>query len=158
MTATAYEILEFIASLPDRNSQLNGPNRGSAIIWVRQPGPSGTGTQLLLENPRAGRFAAEGAFGLQTPRRRRKAIGVLELTREVRAVGEACLVGNVSHRAVGILDQPVRVAHPQLPVKRGGRHSQMLTAKPLELPRRQAQFTGNVGDRDRPGKVLLHQE
>src|ERR1700747_1316778 len=89
----------------------------------------------LLEDPRTRMIAVAGARRLQAPARRGEDVRVLELPREVRAVGKPRLVGYVGHRAVGILDQPVGVAHPQLTVERGGTHANMLPAQALELPR-----------------------
>src|SRR5215469_8072448 len=80
------------------------------------------GRVKLFEYPGARGIAIRGALRLQAPGRGREPVGILELAREVRAVREARLVGDVGDRAVGVLDEPVRVAHAQLSVQRGGSH------------------------------------
>src|SRR5580658_10903794 len=109
----------------------------------------------LLEYPGARGIPAGGALRLQAPRRGRKSVGILELTREVRAVRKACLVGDVGDRAVGVLDQPVGVALAQLAIQRGRSHSDVLTAQTLELSCGQAELGGHRGDRDGAGEILL---
>src|ERR1700719_2146883 len=94
----------------------------------------------LLENPCPCGIAVDGALWLQAARRGRQTVGVLELPREVRAVRKPRFVGDVGNRAVGILDEPIRVTHAQLPVERGRTHAYVLPAQALQLPRGQAEL------------------
>src|ERR1700730_2497559 len=88
-------------------------------------------TLVLLENPCPRGIAVDGTLWLQAPRRRRQAVDVHELARKVRAVREAGLVGDVGDRAVGVLDQPVGVAHAQLAVERSRPHADVLPAEAI---------------------------
>src|SRR6516164_1764170 len=103
-------------------------------------------------------IAVGSALRLQAPARGRETVGVLELAREVRAVGKARLVGDVGYRPVGVLDQPVGIAHAQLPVERGGTHPNMLPAKTLELTGGETELRGYRRDRDGARQVLLHEQ
>src|SRR6202045_1910366 len=89
----------------------------------------------LLENPCPRGIAVAGALRLQAARRGRQPVGILELTREVRAVRKPRFVGDVGNRAVGILDEPVRVTYAQLPVERGRTHAFVVPAQGLQLAR-----------------------
>ena len=67
-------------------------------------------------------------------------------------------IGDVGHRAVGVLDQPIGVAHAQLPIERGRSHANVLAAQPLELSCGQAELGGHRGNRNRAREILLHQQ
>src|SRR5215469_3255524 len=98
-------------------------------------------------------IAVGGALWLQAPTRGREAVGILELAREVGAVGKARIIGDVGHRAICVLDQPVGIAHAQLPVERGWTHANVLPAKTLELTRRETELGGYRGYRDRTREI-----
>src|SRR5215831_21371789 len=100
-------------------------------------------------------IAVGRALRLQATAGRRESIGVLELPREMRAVGEACLVGDVGDRTVGILDEPIRVAHTQTAIERSGAHPDMLATQPFELPRRESEFGSDCRDRNGTREILL---
>src|SRR3974390_3481912 len=76
----------------------------------------------------------------------------------MRAVGEARFVSNVGDGTVGILDQPVGVAHAQPPIERGRPSANVLTAQPLELACGEAELAGYRCDSDGSCEVLLHEQ
>src|SRR6516225_3088293 len=94
-----------------------------------------------------------GTLRLQSPARGRETVGVLELAREVSAVGKPRLIRDVRHRTVGILDQPVGVTHAQLPVERGWTHANVLTAESLELACGEPMFGRYHRDCDRACEI-----
>src|SRR5205814_8777848 len=76
----------------------------------------------------------------------------------MRAVCEARFDGNFGHRTIGVLDEPVCVAHAQLSIQRGRSHTNMLAAHALQLSYGDAELVGDRGDCNRSREILLHEK
>src|SRR4030088_676395 len=87
----------------------------------------------LFEDAPARGVAVSRAVRLQPSCGRGEPVGILELAREVSAIGKARFDSDFGDRAVRVLDQPMRVTHAQLPIERSRTHANMLTAYTFQL-------------------------
>src|SRR5712672_2342083 len=119
------------------------------LKWGVVHAPQAHGGARLFEDTPAGGVAVSRAVRLQPPCGRGEPVGILELAREVSAVGKARFDRDFGHGAIRVLDEPVGVAHAQLPIERSGSHTNMLTAYTFQLPHRYAELIGYRRNRDR---------
>src|SRR6185312_11876584 len=107
----------------------------------------------LLEDARLRSVPFDDVLRIEAPIRRRQSVGILELTREMRAVRKAGIDRNFRHGAIGVLNQPARVAHAKLSVDRCRTQTRVLPAQALELSHGEAKLICHDRNRYRPREI-----